>query len=154
MGAALVKTAIRDPAIDGQSWAERCHYWLTAPPVNPRPFRRRRHTHEPLILTGHGMRLRVNHGALVVRNGFTHYPQPVEEYRFFRGDRTLPSRIIVLDGSGSLSFDVLSWLSEQNLPLIRINWRGEVVTALGKGHAQMPNPLYEISPKSLNRIRH
>jgi hypothetical protein len=76
------------------------------------------------------MCLRADHGALVVRNGFTHYPQRVEEHHYFRGDRTLPSRIIVLDGSGSLSFDVLSWLSEQRVPLIRINWRGEVVTAL------------------------
>ena len=77
----------------------------------------------------------MDHGALVVRNGFTHYPQRAEEHRFFRGDRTLPSRIIVIDGSGTLSFDVLSWLSEQNIPLIRINWRGDVVTALGAGHA-------------------
>jgi CRISPR-associated endonuclease Cas1 len=84
------------------------------------------------------MCLRVDHGALVVRNGFTHYPQRVEEYRFFRGDRALPSRIIVLDGSGTLSFEVLSWLSEQNVPLIRINWRGEVVTALGAGHSADP----------------
>ena len=84
------------------------------------------------------MSLRVHHGALVIRTGFTHYPQPLEERRFFRGDRMLPSRIIVLDGSGSLSFDVLSWLSEQDVPLIRIDWRGEVATVIGAGHA--PNP--------------
>ncbi len=84
------------------------------------------------------MSLRVDHGALAVRNGFTHYPQREEEHRFFRGDRTLPSRIIVLDGSGSLSFDVLSWLSEQGVPLVRINWRGEVVTALGAGYVTDP----------------
>lgn len=66
------------------------------------------------------MCLRVDHGALVVRNGFTHYPQRAEEHRFFRGDRQLSSRIIVVDGSGILSFDVLSWLSEQNVPLIRL----------------------------------
>lgn len=84
------------------------------------------------------MSLRVHHGALVVRNGFTHYRQQVEEHRFFRGDRNLPSRIIVLDGSGNLSFDALSWLSEQNVPLIRINWRGEVVIAVGIGNARNP----------------
>ena len=33
--------------------------------------------------------------------------------RFFRGDLSLPSRIILLDGSGTISFDVLSWLAEQ-----------------------------------------
>ena len=125
-------------AVDNIGWAERCAYWLSAPVTKARPQRRRRQTHEPLILTGHGVSLRIDHGALVVRNGFTHYPQRVEEQRYFRGDRTLPSRIMVLDGSGSLSFDVLSWLSEQGVPLIRINWRGDVVTALGVGHATDP----------------
>lgn len=123
---------------DDIAWADRCHYWLTSPTPNARPFRHRRQTHEPLILTGHGMSLRVDHGALVVRSGYTHYPQRATEHRYFPGDRNMPSRIIVLDGSGSLSFDVLSWLSEQGVPLIRINWRGEVVTALGAGHATDP----------------
>jgi hypothetical protein len=35
-----------------------------------------------------------------------------------------------LDGSGSISFDVLDWLAEQEIPLIRISWTGEVVTDL------------------------
>ena len=120
------------------SWADRCRDWLTSPIAPRRPVRSSRQTHEPVILTGHGMNLRIHHGALVVRNGFTHYPQRVEEHRYFRGDRNLPSRIIVIDGSGTLSFDVLSWLSEQNVPLTRINWRGEVTTALGAGHAIDP----------------
>jgi CRISP-associated protein Cas1 len=47
--------------------------------------------------------------------------------------------IIVVDGSGTVSFDVLSWLSEQNVPLIRINWRGEVTTASGAGNAIDPD---------------
>lgn len=126
------------PTIGDPSWADRCCYWLASPTLGARPFRHRRQTHEPLILTGHGMRLRIDHDALVVRNGFTHYPQPAQEHRFFRGDRNMPCRIIVLDGSGSLSFDVLSWLSEQRVPLVRINWRGEVVTALGTSHATDP----------------
>ena len=120
--------------VDGV-WAERCRYWLKAPALKQRPLRCRRQTHEPLVLTGHGLSLRIDHGALVIRNGFTHYPQRADEHRFFRGDRTLPSRIIVIDGTGTLSFDALSWLSEQNIPLVRINWRGEVVTALGAGRA-------------------
>jgi CRISP-associated protein Cas1 len=127
-------TANSDSA-DDTAWAERCGHWLNSPPANVRPRRYRRQTHEPLFLTGHGVRLRVDYGALVVRNGFTHYPQRSEERRYFPGDRTLPSRIVVIDGSGALSFDVLSWLSEQNVPLVRINWRGEVVAALGASHA-------------------
>ncbi len=60
---------------------------------------------KPLILTGHGVYLGVNHGALVVRNGFTHYPQKREERRLFPGDRKLPnsqvhkSALLKLDGA-------------------------------------------------------
>jgi CRISPR-associated protein Cas1 len=38
---------------------------------------------------------------------------------------------VMLDGTGSLSFDVLSWLSAQRIPLVQINWQGEVITVLG-----------------------
>jgi hypothetical protein len=91
-----------------------------------------------LILTGHGIRLRVDHGALVVRDGFTHYPQPMSEYRLFPGSRDLPSRIIVIDGSGGLSFDVMTWLAEQKTPLIRIDWKGNAQSVLGG--SQFTNP--------------
>lgn len=124
---------------DNLAWPERCQYWLTISPEKRRGGPQLRQSHEALVLAGHGMSLRVHHGALVARNGFTHYPHPVEEHRFFPGDRMLPSRIVVLDGSGSLSFDALSWLSEQNVPLIRINWRGEAATIIGAGYACDPD---------------
>jgi CRISPR-associated endonuclease Cas1 len=84
-----------------------------------------------LVITGHGAGLRVHHGALVVRDGFTHYPQKLSEYRFFPKDPSLPSRIIVLDGSGNITFDALEWLARQNLPLVRVNWRGEIQSVIG-----------------------
>jgi hypothetical protein len=40
-------------------------------------------------------------------------PAPVqkqETFRFFKGDADLPPRVIMLDGSGSITFDVLAWL--------------------------------------------
>ena len=52
--------------------------------VAPRGKRQRRQ--EPLILCGHGVSLRVDKGSLLIRDGFTHYPQPEETYRFFKGD--------------------------------------------------------------------
>jgi CRISP-associated protein Cas1 len=129
----------KSPQEDDIAWVDRCHYWLKAPSEKRRRGRLPdRQVHIPLILTGHGMRLRVDHGALLVRDGFTHYPQGANEHRFFPGDRKLPSRIVVVGGNGSMSFDALSWLSEQNVPLIRLNWRGEVTTALGAGHAIDP----------------
>jgi len=67
-------------------------------------------------------------GILVVRNGFTHYPQKQETYRFFKGDPDLPRQIIMLDGSGSITFDVLTWLNQQKVPLVKVDWTGDVVT--------------------------
>lgn len=43
----------------------------------------------------------------------------------------MPSRITVVDGSGSITFDALDWLAAQHVPFIRIDWRGGVQTALG-----------------------
>jgi CRISPR-associated endonuclease Cas1 len=85
-----------------------------------------------LILSGHGISLRIEGGSLTIRNGFTHYPQKQETYRFFKGELAIPHRIIILDGSGSISFDVLSWLAEQGVSLIRIDWRGDLVCVVSR----------------------
>jgi hypothetical protein len=77
----------------------------------------RERSKQPLILCGHGVSLSVESGALAIRSGFTHYPQKQETYRFFKGELAVPPRIVMLDGSGNISFDVPAWLSEQNVPL-------------------------------------
>lgn len=125
---------------DDITWTERCSHWLSAPTKPKRIGRLPRRHHIPLVLTGHGIRLQVNNGALLVRGGFTHYPQKQEQWRFFSGDPQLPSRIVVVDGSGSVSFDVLDWLAAQEVPLIRINWRGQVQSVLsGIGYSADPD---------------
>jgi CRISPR-associated endonuclease Cas1 len=113
------------------SWAERAAYWTGKPSPDDLKKLPRQNPRTPLILTGHGVHLRINHGALEIKNGFTHYPQKREEWRFFRGDPKRPSRIILLDGTGAITLDVLAWLSEQEIPLIRLDYRGQVVTAIG-----------------------
>jgi len=35
----------------------------------------------------------------------------------------------VVDADGSVTFDVLAWLSTQGIPLIQVNWRGETIVA-------------------------
>src|SRR5208337_2698576 len=89
---------------------------------------RRQRSRDPLILAGHGVSLRIDAGTLLVRDGFTHYPQKQKTYRYFKGDADLPPRIIMLDGSGSITFDVLTWPNEQKVPLVKIDWTGNVVT--------------------------
>jgi len=116
---------------DDTDWAERNEYWLKKTPLKSRRFSRWGKNRQALILTGHGVRLRIDHGTFWVQNGFTHFPQQREEWRFFPGDWRLPSRIVLLDVDGGITFDALSWLSIHEIPLVQINWRGEVTNVIG-----------------------
>ena len=116
---------------DDITWADRSEFWLQKIAPRSRQFLKRAGIAEPLILTGHGVSLRIDHGSLLVRNGFTHYPQQREEWRFFSGDWRLPSRIVLLDVDGGISFDALAWLACRQIPLVQINWRGEVTNIVG-----------------------
>lgn len=114
----------------GDAWAERNAFWLEKGGSHPSGASRERRK-EPLILCGHGVSLRVDKGRLIVRDGLTHYPQERRVLEFFKGDIALPSRIVMMDGNGSISFDVMAWLSAQNVPLVLLDWQGEVVMAIG-----------------------
>ena len=122
------------PDTGSDEWAVRSELWLAESCKLQRPKRLRERNANPLILTGHGTTLRIDHGALVIRQGFTHYPQRQECHQLFRGDLALPRMIVLLDGSGSLSFDVLNWLGEQGVALARVTGDGGLaVMASGAG---------------------
>src|SRR5947209_7670858 len=125
--------------LDDLEWAERSAFWSRRAAQAGGSRSKRERPRQPLVLTGHNASLRVEGGSLLIRNGFTHYPQKQETYRFFKGELAIPERIIMLDGSGSISFDVLSWLAEQGVVLIRLDWRGGVVcVSSGTGYAANP----------------
>ena len=129
----MLNTAIETEISDSQDWAERSEFWRdTSGPISPKRKARER-PDAPLIICGNGMSLRVEDGALVIRDGFTHYPQAQTVHRLFAGDRGNPTRIVVIDGSGTLTFAVLSWLAEQRIALIRVRWTGDVEVVAG-GH--------------------
>jgi CRISPR-associated protein Cas1 len=119
------------PKGDDLEWAERCQHWASPIVAEKRRGAPPRRTHKPLVLTGHGLGLRVEQGTLLVRDGFTHYPQVQAIQRFFPGDRNMPSRIVIVDGNGNVTLDALGWLAEQNVPLVRIDWRGNITTVIG-----------------------
>jgi CRISPR-associated protein Cas1 len=124
---------------DDNEWAERSAYWQAQAKWQPRQPNQKRKVRNPLVLGGHGVRLRIDRGSLLVKNGFTHYPQQREAWRFFPGHPDLPSRIVVVDADGSVTFDVLAWLSMQDIPLVQVNWRGEsLIVAGGTGYAADP----------------
>lgn len=105
-------------------WAGRSRYWI-AQSGEARPKRgRRERESSPLILTGHGLSIRVDKSCLLIRDGNTHYPAERSEWRFFRGALANPPRIIAVDGSGNVSLDALDWMAEQGIALIRIYYDG------------------------------
>lgn len=126
-------------AIEPDEYAERCQYWQAAYEASI-PFRKRRERQTaPLILNGNGLSIRVNRGALWIKDGLTHYPQERQEYRFFPGGLDNPPRIVLEDGSGEITLDALDWLAEQEIPLIRLRWDGRVISVVGQtGYAADP----------------
>jgi CRISP-associated protein Cas1 len=124
---------------DDIAWATRSGMWPSRVAKASARRTKRAKAQPALTLAGHGVSLRVENGALTIQNGFTHYPQKREIVRYFRGDVALPERIILLDGSGSISFDVLSWLVEQKVSFIRIDWKGDIVCIAGaSGYSANP----------------
>jgi CRISPR-associated protein Cas1 len=124
---------------DDIAWATRSGMWQSRVAKASARRTKRAKAQPALILAGHGVSLRIEGGALTIQNGFTHYPQKREVIRYLRGDVALPERIILLDGSGSISFDVLSWLAEQKVSLIRIDWKGDIVCVAGaSGYSANP----------------
>ena len=129
---------LQEPDIAADSiadeWAIRSELWIAESTKLQRKRKLRDRNTNALILTGHGTSVRIEGGALVIRQGFSHYPQQREQHRYFKGELTLPPAIMLLDGSGSLSFDVLNWLGEQGVALARITGDGSLaVMASGAG---------------------
>ena len=117
------------------NWPKRSEYWTAqSQKITKRKHYSPRNRH-PLILNGHGVALSVDRGTLFCRNGFTHYPQNREEFRYFRGDPDLPTRIIISNASGVISFSVLHWLSEQKIPLIQLSWDGDPIIVSEFGYS-------------------
>ena len=131
---------IEDEIGDDALWLKQALHWKkeAGPHFSPRRLTKdSRVIQKPLILTGHGVKLRVERRSLLVQNGFAHYPQAREEWRFFPADPDLPSRIVLVDTNGYLTLDVFNWLSTNNVPLVLLNWKGDVSTVIGPGPADL-----------------
>jgi CRISP-associated protein Cas1 len=120
-------------------WADRSQFWLGTYSDNLPKRKRREREASPLVVTGQGLSMRVDKGALVIRDGNTHYPARLREWRFFKGAIDLPPRIVVIDGSGNITLDAIDWMGEQSIPLIRLRWDGHVTSIMhGTGNAADP----------------
>lgn len=121
-------------------WADRSAYWLGRSEAAQPKRKRREKASTPLIFTGLNISMRVEKRTLIVRDGTTHFPQAVREYQFFKGSMDLPPRIVLIDGSGSITLDTIDWLTEQNVALIRIKFDGSNTVVMSPtGYAADPD---------------
>lgn len=112
-------------------WAERSKYWLAGIHAYTPKRKRRERQATPLVLAGQGISLRVEKATLLVTDGHTHFPDEARVYRFFKGDLTLPSRIVLVEGSGQITLDALDWLADQGVTLLRLRWDGRLASTFG-----------------------
>jgi CRISP-associated protein Cas1 len=118
-------------AID--QWGSRCAFWIDQSDREKTKRLRRERAKNPLVLTGHGLSIRVDKGCLFVRDGNTHFPCEQRAWRFFNGALDIPPAIIVVDGSGEITLDAIDWLSAQSVPLIRLKWNGQFASIVTSG---------------------
>jgi len=113
-------------------YSDRCRFWIAESERNVARHVREREA-APLILTGHGLALRVEKGSLLVRDGYTHFPAEQRRHRFFPAALDVPPAVVVLDGSGDITLDAIDWLATQGIPLIRLRWNGRFASVLTSG---------------------
>ena len=125
--------ALTTSQTETDEWPTRCQYWRSQHTTAKPKRKRRQREPVPLILTGQGLSIRVDKGRLIIRDGNTHFPSDRREFEFFKGSLDIPQRMVLLDGSGSITLDALDWLAEQGVTLIRLKWDGSFVTAVSSG---------------------
>ena len=133
----LTHSQTTQPA-SSDDWADRCRYWAAKADAPPPRKRRQRRT-EPLVLTGHGLSVKVDKGCLIVKSGLTHSPPRQQELRFFRGGLDVPPRIVAVEGAGNVSLDALDWMAEQGIAFVRVNYDGTHTMAFSpSGYSTIP----------------
>jgi len=120
----LAQSEVNKVKID--EWAERCEHWNEKAQLEAPKRKRREKQSAPLVLTGHGLSIRVDKSRLIIKHGLTHFPAKPTEAAFFKGSLELPPRIVIVDGNGHITLDALDWLQEQSIDLIRLRFDGRV----------------------------
>jgi CRISPR-associated protein Cas1 len=112
----------------GREWRESGEHYarVTAQALSREAQRREGRT---LILAGYGLRLSVEHDALIVQDGRTHSTQEPARTTLQRAMHDV-SRIICLGATGSLSTAAIRWCQEQAIHVALLTTRGERLATL------------------------
>ena len=89
-----------------------------------------------IALTGHGLRIHVERGYLVVSDGIADERRTA---RFHKSERGL-NRLVILGHTGSITLDAITWLNDANIRLIQLAGNGTILAmsgALGRDDARL-----------------
>jgi len=78
-----------------------------------------------LVLDGYGVRVRVDHGRLIVADGIGRHRRAGQFARAGSGLR----RLVILGNTGAVSFDALRWLADVGVGFVQLDPDGRVLAA-------------------------
>jgi CRISPR-associated protein Cas1 len=111
------------PAERGRQWSD------TAQRYAAKTQQALRNDRSVLILAGYGAALRVERGALVVKEGFTYHPQTPVTHVLHPAMHHV-GRIVCLDCRGAVSFDAVRWCASQHVAVSLLDRHGQLVSEL------------------------
>jgi CRISPR-associated protein Cas1 len=110
-----------------------------------------------LVLTSYNASLSVRRDCLVVADGCIR--DKAEPLTLYRGVHNV-SRIILVDVTGSLTFDALQWCREQHITIVVLNYRADVLTVFNPdgeesdGVLRRAQYLAQVSGRAVDIARH
>jgi len=88
---------------------------------------------DTIIISGHGCALRVKNDALIISPGKTHKDQQQETTTLYRGVHSI-KQVILLSDKGLVTLDAVRWAVEQNITIVMIDGRGNLLQSLTPDH--------------------
>ncbi|WP_321418427.1 CRISPR-associated endonuclease Cas1 [uncultured Methanomethylovorans sp.] len=82
-----------------------------------------------LLLSGHGIDMRVNSAKLHIKDGRTSTTEEPQEYVFSPRRMDLDN-IVIYGRNGNLTLDAVKWLMKHNVQVSILNWDGKLLTTM------------------------
>ena len=118
------RNAQEQPFITGERYADSCQRYQ-----EKAARKENKSSQAQIILCGHGIGLKVERGALYVKDGFCYEGQKPLTHILYKGMHTT-THIHILASNGNLSIDALNWCQNQQVTVSIIDYDGHLKQCL------------------------
>ena len=84
-----------------------------------------------LILNGYGIKITVDNGRLVIKNGNRSSEEKPESYYLQPNQKKITS-ILIYGQTGYVSLEAFKWMSSQNIQINIFNWDGSLLSSVNQ----------------------